>query len=127
MVGTVYIPNPTVMTLTMGNVTFNNYIAGTETLIGNTTLTELVLKPGNNTLPMKSIVDQSLVITQLVSTYKDGMLPIDIVGSTVVYNGQHLSYFENALKGNKQSITLDVGSALKKIGLNIGGGGGRRS
>lgn len=32
------------MTLTMGNVTFDNYIAGTGTLIGNTTLTELILK-----------------------------------------------------------------------------------
>lgn len=44
MVGTVSIPNPTAMTLTMGDVSFDNYIGGTQTLIGNTTLTDLVLK-----------------------------------------------------------------------------------
>ena len=119
MVGTVLIPNPTVLTLSMGNVTFNNYIHGTKTLIGNSTLSNLVLKPGNNTMPMKSIVDQALVITQLTTNFKNGMLPIDIVGLSAVYEGQHLPYFEKALQGLTQSITLDVGSALMKIGLNI--------
>lgn len=119
MIGTVYIPNPSVMTLTMGNVTFNNYIHGTKTLIGNSTLNDLILKPGNNTLPMKSIVDQTLVITQLTKNFKDGMLPIDIVGLSAVYDGQHLPYYEKALQANTQSITLDVGSALAKIGFNL--------
>lgn len=122
MEGTVYIPNPSVMTISMGNVTFNNFIHGTQTLIGNSTLTDLVLKPGNNTIPMKSIVNQTLVITELTSNFKNGMLPVDIVGLSSVYNGQHLPYFEKALASNTQTITLDVGSALAKIGLNISSG-----
>ena len=67
---------------------------------------------------MRSIVDQALVITQLTTNYKNGMLPVDIIGLSVVYNGQHLPYFEKALAGNTQTITLDVGSALAKIGPN---------
>lgn len=122
MEGTVYIPNPSAMTISMGNVTFNNFIHGTQTLIGNSTLTDLVLKPGNNTVPMKSIVNQTLVITELTSNFQNGMLPIDVVGLSSVYNGQHLPYFEKALASNTQSITLDVGSALAKIGLDISSG-----
>ena len=119
MVGTVYIPNPTVMTISMGNVTFNNYVAGT--FIGTSLLQNLVLAPGNNTIPMRSTVNQTLVIEQVVGTYKDGMLPIDITGNSSVYDGQHLEYFEKALASNTQHITLNVGAALKAIGFGSTG------
>ena len=132
MVGEVYIPNPSVMTLTMGNVTFENILPATSTTpatnIGNTTLNNLVLTPGNNTIPMRSIINQTIVIEALATTYKDGMLPVDIVGTQAVYNGQHLPYFEKALQSLTQHISLDVGSALKAIGVDpsalagLGGG-----
>jgi len=67
---------------------------------------------------MRSIINQTLVLTQLLHTFKDGMLPIDIVGNSSVYAGQHLTYFEKALGSVTQHITLDVGSALKKVGLD---------
>ncbi|KAL2047328.1 hypothetical protein N7G274_001349 [Stereocaulon virgatum] len=124
MIGTVYIPNPTVMTISMGNVTFNNYIANTPTFIGTTTLTNLTLHPGNNTLPMRSQINQSLVITQLLSTFKDGMLPIDIVGNSSIYNGQHLPYVEEAFKSVTQHITLNAGAALKAVGFDLSKAGG---
>lgn len=68
---------------------------------------------------MKSIIDQLTVVKALTTDFQDGMLPVDIVGISVVYDGQHLEYFEKALAGNTQSITLDVGRALAKTGLNI--------
>ncbi|MCJ1340282.1 hypothetical protein MMC09_005576 [Bachmanniomyces sp. S44760] len=126
MVGMVYIPNPTVMTLSMGNVTFNNFLD--STLIGTTTLSNLILTPGNNTIPMRSTINQTIVIEAIATKYKDGMLPVNIVGNESVYNGAHLTYFEKALQSNTQSITLDVGSALKAVGIDpsslasLGGG-----
>ena len=117
MIGTVYIPNPSVLTITMGNVTFNNYVD--NEFIGTSSLADLVLAPGNNTVPMRSMVNQTLVIAKVTETYKDGMLPIDIVGNSSVYNGQHLEYFERALQSNRQHITLNVGAALAALG---GGG-----
>lgn len=104
--------------LIQGNVTFNNFIASTPTLIGTTTLTDLTLVPGNNTIPMRSTVNQTLVLQLLQSKFKDGKLPIDIVGNSSEYNGQHLTYFEKALSSVTQHITLDVGSALKAVGLD---------
>lgn len=68
---------------------------------------------------MRSIINQTLVIEKIVSDYKDGLLPIDIVGNSSVYNGLHLPYFEQALAANTQHITLDVGAKLKAIGLTI--------
>ncbi|KAI4136607.1 MAG: hypothetical protein LQ341_005529 [Variospora aurantia] len=113
MIGTVYIPNPSVLTITMGNVTFNNYVE--NEFIGTSTLSDLVLKPGNNTLPMRSTVNQTLVIQKVTATYVDGMLPVDIVGNSSVYNGQHLEYFERALQSNRQHIVLNVGAALAAL------------
>ena len=155
MLGTVNIPNPTVMTLTMvsfclshripyhfhifislihlpsqGNVTFNNYIGNTTDsalYVGTTTLANLTLSPGNNTIPMRSTVNQSLVLTQIIENYQNGLLPISIVGNSSVVDGQHLVYFEKALSSVTQHVTLDVGKALMEIGVNasaLAGGAG---
>ena len=111
--GTVYIPNASPITVAMGNVTFNNYVDDVH--IGNTTLQNLVLKPGNNTLPMRSHIDQ-LAVLGLIGPgkkYSDGKIPITIVGQDSIYDGVHLTYYEYALKGANQSVTLDVVAALK--------------
>ncbi len=70
---------------------------------------------------MRSIVNQTIVLTKVISEYKDGMLPIDIIGNSSIYNGKHLPYFEQALASNTQSITLNVGAALKAIGFTVPG------
>lgn len=114
MIGTVLIPNPSVLTITMGNVTFNNYVD--NEFIGTSLLSDLVLKPGDNTVPMRSTVNQTIVIAKVAGTYKDGILPVDIVGNSSVYNGQHLEYFEKALQSNKQHIKLNVAAALAGAG-----------
>ncbi|KAL9584810.1 MAG: hypothetical protein Q9212_001893 [Teloschistes hypoglaucus] len=123
MIGTVLIPNPSVMTITMGNVTFNNYVD--DEFIGTSLLSDLTLKPGDNMVPMRSTVNQTIVIQKVTGTYKDGILPVDIVGNSSVYNGQHLEYFEKALQSNKQHIKLNVGAALGALGGRGGGGGSR--
>lgn len=67
---------------------------------------------------MRSAINQTFVLGAITSTFKDGFLPIDIVGNSSVYEGQHLTYFEEALGGLTQQLTLDVGSALKKVGVD---------
>ena len=76
---------------------------------------------------MRSTVNQSLVLSQIVENYSNGMLPISIVGNSSVFEGQHLVYFEKALSSVTQHVTLDVGKALMDIGVNtsaLGSGGG---
>ena len=73
---------------------------------------------------MRSVVDQLKVIGMLTSTYKDGMLPVDIAAKSAIYNGVHLTYYEVPLKSHNLTATLDVGAALKKIGVDISTLGG---
>jgi len=65
MNGTVSIPNPSVLTINLGNVTMDLSVQGTP--IGQSLLPDLVLKPGNNIIPMRSTVNQSLVIGMITS------------------------------------------------------------
>jgi hypothetical protein len=117
MIGTVSIPNASPITFSMGNVTMNVYNEGVQ--IGVSTLPNLVLSPGNNSVTMTSITNQTAVLTLLTEKYTDGLLPIDIIGNSSVYDGVHLTYYEAALQSVTQHVTLDVGSALRAVGVNL--------
>ncbi|KAI9828748.1 MAG: hypothetical protein M1832_001853 [Thelocarpon impressellum] len=109
MIGKVLIPNPSVLTIEMGNVTFDNLVEGQK--IGEARIDDLKLVPGDNHVEMRSTVNQTLVIG-LLAKYEDGKLPVDIVGKSVVYDGKKLEYYEAALASNKQSLKLDVRGAI---------------
>lgn len=87
-----------------------------DVLIGTSSILDLTLKPGNNTVDMRSATNQSLVLQKLAN-FKNGILPVDIVGNSSVYKGQHLPYYEAALSSNKLRVDLNIGSALAAIGL----------
>ncbi|KAJ5754017.1 uncharacterized protein N7511_008170 [Penicillium nucicola] len=122
MNGTVYIPNPSVMTISMGNLTLNLAVNGKA--MGQTYINDLVLKPGNNTIPMLANVDQAAILTMFASTsnpYKDGIVPFTITGNSSVYHGKNLEYFTEALAANKLTVNLNVYQALKEAGLDLSG------
>jgi hypothetical protein len=119
MIGTVHIPNPSVMTLDLGNVTMNLAVAGKS--IGYSLLPDLVLRPGPNNVPMQAHVDQLAVIAMIMATYKTGVLPLEIVGNSSVKNDKHLEYYEAAIKANTIKLDLNVGPALSAIGINVTG------
>jgi len=108
LIGDAYIPNPSGMTIVMGNVTLilSTVQAG---VIGNTTIENMVLVPGNNTLPLTGIIDQTLVSKSLNAF---GYMEMGIVGNSSIYNGQHLTYYEKALASNKLSLELNVAQII---------------
>lgn len=115
--GTVFIPNPSVLTITLGDILLD--LAVNKTPIGNSTLKNVVLKPGNNYINMTGISDQTTVLGLLTSKYKNGILPVTITGKSSTYRGQELPYFSAALQSNVMNTELDVGKALLAIGVNI--------
>jgi hypothetical protein len=83
---------------------------------------DLVLAPGANIVPLVSNVNQSAVIdliTGPTAQYKNGLLPVDIAGNLIVYNGQEIPYFTAAVKATPLHVILNVGAALEAIGLNL--------
>jgi hypothetical protein len=90
--------------------------------MGQTYLNDLVLKPGNNTLPMLANVDQAAILTMFTSSsnpYKDGIVPFQITGNSSVYHGENLEYFTKALAANTLTVNLNVYQALKEAGLDL--------
>ena len=108
------LPNPAALTLYLGNVTFANSVDGAA--IGTSTLDNVVLKPGDNTLPMRATANQAAVLKLVAGKYKDGKLPVTVRGQRVEFEGKRLGYYEEALGASEQRVTLDVMAALGKGG-----------
>ncbi|KAF2968729.1 hypothetical protein GQX73_g4812 [Xylaria multiplex] len=118
--GTVHIPNPSVLTLEIGNTTFTNYFNGEE--IGQTYINNLVLYPGDNTFFTSADIAQLPIINALTQEpfcELQGRLPFQLSGKDVVNNGQVLPYFRDALATNNQSITIDLSEAVENLGIPI--------
>lgn len=102
--GFAVIPNPSVMTIAMGNVTLS-LSTDKAGIIGNATINDMTIRPGSNTFPMNGNLTQTGVTSSMDS---DGMVQMIITGQEAVYNGQHLLYYETALKSNKLSLKMNV-------------------
>jgi hypothetical protein len=120
MMGTIKIPNPTIMTITVGDVVQDIYSAIDDTPIGNTTINNMILRPGDNYFPLVSGADQAKVITIITNDKsKSGVLAVAARARTVTYNGERLRYFEEAMKAVPIKINLNLKEALKTIGLDL--------
>ncbi|KAI9835190.1 MAG: hypothetical protein M1819_002560 [Sarea resinae] len=119
LVGQVYIPNPSIMTLELGNITQTLYIHGTPTIIGHAVIPSLTLVPGNNTAPFRATTNQTLVLEAIASTYRTGVVPVDIVATGVLNSaGEHLAYYEIPLAATRLRVSLDVGAAVGLGGVS---------
>lgn len=110
------------MTLDLGNVTLNLAVDGKE--IGYCLIPNLYLKPGTNKFALQSHVDQLVILGLITNKYKDAVLPLEIVGNSSIKDGEHLVYYEDAIKSNVINLNLDVGPALAGIGINVTSFGG---
>jgi len=131
MKGTINLPNPSVMTLTIGDVVQDIFLPD-GTLIGNSTITGVVLRPGNdNNFPLTSTTDITKVLPYILNG-TTGDLPITARTTTVTYQGQRLPYFEAAMAATPVNVTLHLKEPLKAIGIDVdslsaGKGGGSSS
>jgi hypothetical protein len=105
------------MTLDLGNVTMNLFVDSKS--IGYSFIPNLILRPGDNKYPLQGHVEQLTILGLVISNYTDAVLPIDIVGNSSVKYGEHLIYYEDAIKSNTIRLNLDIGPALAGIGINI--------
>ncbi|KAL5615353.1 hypothetical protein BROUX41_005401 [Berkeleyomyces rouxiae] len=113
------IPNPTVLTLDVGNTTFANMFNGSN--IGTVYLDNLVLRPGANNYSIRADIDQTPVTTAILQEpyCETGMMPFSLVGRTVTNTGENITYFRDALAAGSVAIEVDIGTALTNLGLNV--------
>jgi len=115
MQGKINIPNPSVMTLTIGDMVQDIFVNGQN--IGTTTINNVVLHPGDNPFPMTSKTDQLKVITMLQTNYTNGILPIEARIRTITWNGNRLKYFEEAMSTSPVFLELDLAEPLANAGI----------
>jgi hypothetical protein len=114
--GDVFIPNPSSVTMTVGDASFNLFVD--DTAIGNATIPDLTLLPGNNSYPISITQKQAAVAALLLSDPAAcGTLPITIKGVASVVDGVEIPYLSKALQSNALHTTLDVAPALRAAGL----------
>jgi len=106
--GTAFIPNPSLMTIAMGNVTLILSTAK-EGVVGTSFINDMTIVPGDNNFPMTAITNQSLIAQSLDA---NGHVEMFITGNSSVYNGQHLTYYEKALASNKLSLDMNIAQIL---------------
>ena len=87
--------------------------SGNSTPIGTASLSNVTLSPGNNTLPLRSITNETLVLglVQANPAYLKG-LPVDIAIRNSTVNGVEIPYFTRALQANVLHVSLDVAQAI---------------
>lgn len=102
IIGNMTLPNWSILTFGLGNLTFNAW-AG-ERLIGNVAVYDVVLEPGNSTLPFEGELFLPTIFDNLVEiiggqslALGTGSLEIGISGNSTTVDGQHITYLENVL------------------------------
>ena len=102
LVGNLTLPNWSILTIGLGNLTFNAW-AG-DVLIGNLALYDVLLEPGNSTLPFEGELYFETVFEHLVdilgsqsASLSSGSLEVGISGNTTKVDGEHITYLENVL------------------------------
>lgn len=109
MQGVAVVPNPSILTLALGNVSLA--ITSGAMMIGNATIPNLTLRPGDNRFPMIGTLNTTLILGTL-DRLEDGMLDVNITGQEAVYNGQHLTYYETALSKSPLPLSINVTQVL---------------
>ena len=102
LVGSLTLPNWSDLTIGLGNLTFNAW-AG-DLLIGSTSVYDVVLPPGNSTLPFRgelfldTIMDNLLdILGSQAHALTSGVMEIGVSGNKTTVDGEHITYLERVL------------------------------
>jgi hypothetical protein len=105
-----------------------------DVIVGQGYLQNVVLVPGNNTLPIRAIFDLKTAIQNLPAilaaesgALADGNLRISASGNSTVVNGLHIPYYEAVL--NSLVVTGEIPVAKLLVGSlqNLLGGSGNNT
>ncbi|KAJ5161314.1 hypothetical protein N7492_006706 [Penicillium capsulatum] len=118
LLGTAVLPNPSVLTLDIGTLFLD--VKSGDLVIGNATVENLLLKPGENKHPLTGILDLHIIFQNLkevlatqAKSIRKGVLSLDTVTRSVVWNGTLVPYYTKAM--SELTLTADValGDILK--------------
>jgi hypothetical protein len=90
-----------------------------DLVIGNATIDNLVLRPGNHSNPIRGTLDLKTVLKNLgpiLQSQKDsirnGYLTLDTVTKSVVYDGVEVPYYTNVMRNLTLTSQIPIGGLL---------------
>lgn len=96
-------------------------LRSTNILIGQATIENVLLKPGNNSVALRGHLDVNIVLDHLPvilaaqsAAIMEGQLELSASGNSTVYNGDHIMYYEKVLQG----LTLTARAPIAMVLLN---------
>ncbi|KAF1812424.1 hypothetical protein P152DRAFT_417634 [Eremomyces bilateralis CBS 781.70] len=112
-------PNPAPATIDLGNITGEAVVG--NIVVGNATINALTLQPGNHTYAIEGqafldVANQHIEeLLRIEYPYlRQGLVVAGVRGKNVVYNGQHLPYWEKAFQTIDLTATRDAKTILKQ-------------
>ncbi|KAI9934378.1 hypothetical protein ASPWEDRAFT_38053 [Aspergillus wentii DTO 134E9] len=117
LVANATLPNPSVLTLEIGTTVLDLYSG--DLLLGNATLDDLFLRPGNHSTPVRGILDLKVLINNLQEVLKsqpelkDGYLNLKTIGKSVHWKGELVPYYTNVMKNLTLTARVPVGGLIK--------------
>lgn len=101
-------------------------------VVGQGRIDNIVLRPGNNTVPIRATLDLKVALENLPaiiasqsSALKSGNIEISASGNSTIYHGQHIDYYEKVLNelvvtGQVPLIQILIDSATEFLGSGAG-------
>lgn len=109
-------------------MTFNLFSGDLQ--VGYVHIDHAFLTSGDNQFPLYGFLDLPVLIQNLGKVLgdqrqhiKNGDLLISVMGNSTVYNGQHLTYYEEVFKTTNLSTLLPLSKLIQGTGQNLMNGG----
>lgn len=113
LIGNLTLPNWSDLEIFLGNLTFNA-MAG-DMRIGTTSVFDVLLPPGNTTLPFKGVLFLEELMDNLVNVLgsqgaalSKGVLELTVSGNETVIDGEHITYLESVLNAARIKSQIPI-------------------
>jgi hypothetical protein len=115
----------------VGTITLDLKSGDTDLVIGNATVNDVTLRPGNNTFPLRGVLDLKKVLANLgevlasqSAAIKTGNLSLTAVTRTIVSNGTLIPYYTKVLGSLPLVANVGIGDVLTNTLKYLGTDGG---
>jgi len=127
--GTMVLPNYSLLTMDLGNVTLNALLSSgdddskQEVLIGRVDIQDALLYPGNQSLPFTGEVYLDAILQNLIplasgqlgSVFEGGFVTLTASGNQTLVEGQHISYLEDVLAEARIRVEVPLSRLLNDV------------
>lgn len=118
LIGNASLPNPSVLTIEIGDIVLD--IKSGDLVIGNATLKDFTLKPGDNVHPLTGVLDLTTILSNLgtvlksqADLFKTGNLTLDTVTRSVVWDGEQVPYYTKVMSELTLVAKVPLADTLK--------------